>query len=96
MKMIDLTIVANKIFKPEMKVDGMLIKAGLEIHRLKVLEMNEILNKVLRVYDNPIEVKAVVTKLLADNNNDLRKRGLVEAKKLELEEAPLPTQLRLI
>ena len=84
MKMIDLTDEASKVFEPNLTMDKMFVKMNIEIHKQRIKEMDITLNSILKVYDNPIEVRTLVTTLLSENSKDLINRGIVEPFKLEL------------
>ena len=84
MKYFDLTVEAGKIFEPTMTVDSLLIKLGLANHKNTVEEETNLLYEILKVYDNPIEVKKLVEDKIKANGEDLKNRGLVEKSPLIL------------
>jgi|ETNvirome_6_1000_1030641.scaffolds.fasta_scaffold159326_1 hypothetical protein len=84
MKMIDLTDEASKVFEPNLTMDKLFVKMNIEVHTQRIEQMDKALNEILKVYDNPIQVKTIITTMLSENSKDLINRGVVEPFKLEL------------
>jgi len=84
MKLCELTEKAGEIFTAEMQVDQLLVKLSLSAFKHYVEEANKDLTDLLKVYDNPLELKPALEKILAMNTKSLRDRGLITPPKLEL------------